>query len=52
MKKVRALSEEKIDEISALIGVSFWDYPYEPGEVRTATGCKIYDLMYSKKGAD
>ena len=32
MKKVRSLSKEKIDEISALIGASFWDYPYEPGE--------------------
>ena len=32
MKKVRSLSRERIDEISALIGESFWDYPYEPGE--------------------
>lgn len=32
MKKVRSLSKEKIDEISALIGASFWDYPYESGE--------------------
>ena len=32
LKKVRSLSKEKIDEISALIGASFWDYPYEPGE--------------------
>ena len=32
MKKVRSLSKERIDEISALIGASFWDYPYEPGE--------------------
>ncbi|EXM39584.1 GCN5 family acetyltransferase [Ruminococcus albus SY3] len=32
MKKVRSLSKEKIDEISALIGASFWDYPYEPRE--------------------
>lgn len=56
MKKVRSLSKEKIDEISALIGASFWDYPYEPGEgglklvqTRTAAGCKIYDLMYRKE---
>ena len=32
MKRIRLLSDEKIDEISALIGASFWDYPYEPGE--------------------
>lgn len=32
MKKVRSLSNEKIDEISALIGASFWDYPYESDE--------------------
>lgn len=32
MKKVRSLSKEKIDEISALIGASFRDYPYAPGE--------------------
>jgi GNAT superfamily N-acetyltransferase len=32
MKKVTSLSKEKIDEISELIGASFWDYPYEPGE--------------------
>ncbi len=32
MKKIRSLSKEKIDEISALIGASFWDYPYESGE--------------------
>ena len=32
LKKVLSLSKEKIDEISALIGASFWDYPYEPGE--------------------
>ena len=32
MKKVRSLSKEKIDEISALIGASCWDYPYEDGE--------------------
>jgi len=32
MKKIRSLSDEKIDEISALIGESFWDYPYEEGE--------------------
>ena len=32
MKKVRLLSKKIIDEISALIGASFWDYPYEPGE--------------------
>ena len=29
MKKIRPLSQAKIDEISALIGASFWDYPYE-----------------------
>ena len=64
MKKVRSLSKEKIDEISALIGASFWDFPYEPGEggyvhlgmklvqTRTAAGCKIYDLMYCKKGVN
>ena len=28
MKKVRSLSDEKINEISALIGASFRDYPY------------------------
>ena len=32
LKKVCSLSKEKTDEISALIGASFWDYPYEPGE--------------------
>ena len=32
LKKVRLLSKKKIDEISALIGASFWDYPYEPRE--------------------
>ena len=32
MKKVRSLSKEKIDEISELIGASFWDYPYETCE--------------------
>lgn len=32
MKKVRSLSSKRIDEISALIGASFWDYPYEHGE--------------------
>ena len=32
MKKIRSLSKAKIDEISALIGESFWDYPYEEGE--------------------
>ena len=32
LKKVRSLSKEKIDEISAQIGASFWDYPYEPGK--------------------
>ena len=32
MKKVRSLSKEKIDEISALIGASFRDCPYAPGE--------------------
>ena len=32
MKKIRSLSEEKIDEISALIGASFWDFSYEEGE--------------------
>ena len=32
MKKVRSLSPKRIDEISALIGASFWDFPYEPGE--------------------
>lgn len=32
MKKICSLSKEKIDEISALIGASFWDYPYESGE--------------------
>ena len=32
MKKVHSLSKERIDEISALIGASFWDYPYELGE--------------------
>ena len=32
LKKVHSLSKKKIDEISSLIGASFWDYPYEPGE--------------------
>ena len=32
MKKIRSLSQAKIDEVSALIGASFWDYPYEEGE--------------------
>ena len=32
MKKIRSLSKAKIDEISALIGASFWDWPYEEGE--------------------
>lgn len=32
MKKVHSLSKNKIDEIAALIGESFWDYPYEKGE--------------------
>ena len=32
MKIIRSLSKEKIDEISDLIGESFWDYPYEQGE--------------------
>lgn len=32
MKKICSLSNAKIDEISALIGASFWDYPYEKGE--------------------
>ncbi len=57
MKKVRSLSKEKIDEISELIGASFWDYSYEPNEgglklvqTRNAAGCKIYDLMYNKEG--
>lgn len=127
MKKVRSLSKKKTDEISALIGASFRDHPYEPGEggskpffpskaamteymksfviasmesgafystdhgegyilitdtkgnhpnfksivkmakgkcdryvhqgmklvqTRTAAGCKIYDLMYSKEGVN
>lgn len=32
MKKVRSLSPGKLGEISALIGESFWDYPYDKGE--------------------
>lgn len=32
MKKIRSLSKAKIDEISELIGASFWDWPYEEGE--------------------
>lgn len=31
-EKIRSLSKAKIDEISTLIGASFWDYPYEEGE--------------------
>jgi hypothetical protein len=93
LKKVRSSSKKKIDEISALIGTSFRDYPYEQGfmrklmefaykvaekngcpcildtdakgkcdryvhlgmklvQTRTAAGCKIYDLMYSKDGVN
>jgi len=32
LNKVRTLSKDKIEEISALIGASFWDYPYESDE--------------------
>jgi len=32
MKKIKSLSEEKLNEISALVGESFWEYPYEYGE--------------------
>ena len=43
MKKIRSLSKAKIAEISALIGASFWDWPYEEEE-----GFKLYDLMHSE----
>ena len=32
MKRIQSLSEEKLNEISALIGESFYEYPYENGE--------------------
>ncbi|SEL09461.1 GNAT family N-acetyltransferase [Ruminococcus albus] len=32
MKKIKALTESRLNEISAMIGESFWDYPYEEGE--------------------
>ncbi|MBR6873429.1 MAG: GNAT family N-acetyltransferase [Ruminococcus sp.] len=32
MKKIKSLPESKLNEISSLIGASFWDYPYEAGE--------------------
>ena len=32
MRRIKSLPKEKIDEIAALIGESFWDFPYEEGE--------------------
>jgi len=32
MKRIQSLSEEKLNEISALIGESFYEYPYGKGE--------------------
>ena len=55
MKKVRSLSKEKIDEISALIGASFWDYPYAAGEgglkpFYSTDSCEGYILITDTKG--
>ena len=51
MKKIRSLSNAKIDEISALIGASFWDYPYEKGEGGLKLFCPLTGLIVAGFGA-
>lgn len=47
-EKIRSLSKAKIDEISALIGASFWDHPYEEGEGGLGKESTVYDEIHGR----